>query len=240
MSNIKQIKIGNTPYDLKDETARLGKLDNSNVSTVQTTLTASKAFAINDPFMYEGQLYKADSAIAQGGTIVISGTGQNASPTTIEALINLHSGSGSGGHTILNSSGTAMTARGKLQFSSKVSDDSGNDKTMVYSGSEETITIGHTTGSSGTNKWLTQNNTIDGTVYGYKYVATLTKPIYGAPKIIRVASKGSGTTDASITAWNCLGYVGLDPEYPTTLNLYASSVPSSDINIIVKWEGGSV
>lgn len=132
MSNIKQIKIGNTPYDLKDETARLGKLDNSNVSTVQTTLTASKAFAINDPFMYEGQLYKADSAIAQGGTIVINGTGQNASPTTIEALINLHSGGGSGGHTILNSDGSAMNQRSKLQFNgATVTDDSTNDKTIV-------------------------------------------------------------------------------------------------------------
>ena len=38
----------------------------------------------------------------------------------------------SGGHTILNSSGTAMTARGKLQFSNgSVTDNSANDKTVV-------------------------------------------------------------------------------------------------------------
>lgn len=38
----------------------------------------------------------------------------------------------SGGHTILNSSGTAMTARGKLQFAhGSVTDDSANDKTVV-------------------------------------------------------------------------------------------------------------
>ena len=39
---------------------------------------------------------------------------------------------GSGGHTILNGSGSAMTQRGKLQFDGlNVTDDSGNDKTVV-------------------------------------------------------------------------------------------------------------
>ena len=105
------------------------KFSTGNVSTIQSTLTASKAYNQNDPFIYNGQLYKADSAIAQGGAITI---GTNASATTIEELINLHSSSGSGGHTILNGLGSAMNQRGKLQFSGFiVDDDPVNDKTVV-------------------------------------------------------------------------------------------------------------
>lgn len=136
-----------------------------------------------------------------------------------------------GGHTILNSSGTAMTTEEKLQFSSKVADDNVNGKTIVYSGSEEVVTVPHTS-------WTTQNTTIDGTVYPYKKTITLTKPIYGSPVIDRVATVGGSTTDAQITAFNCLAYVGHDPDYPTTLNLYASSVPAVDFSILVRWEGG--
>ncbi len=43
------------------------------IAYVQTTLTASKAYAIGDQFVYNGLLYKATAAIAQGGTIVING-----------------------------------------------------------------------------------------------------------------------------------------------------------------------
>ena len=62
------------------------KFSTGNVSTVQTTLTATKAYNQNDPFVYNGQLYKADEPIAQGGTITI---GTNASETTIEELLSL-------------------------------------------------------------------------------------------------------------------------------------------------------
>ena len=136
-----------------------------------------------------------------------------------------------GGHIILNASGTTMTTEEELQFSSKVADDNVNGKTIVYSGSEEVVTVPHTS-------WTTQNTTIDGTVYPYKKAITLTKPIYGSPVIDRVATVGGSTTDAQITAFNCLAYVGHDPDYPTTLNLYASSVPSVDFSILVRWEGG--
>ena len=136
-----------------------------------------------------------------------------------------------GGHTILNASGTAMAQEDNLQFTSKVVDASANGKTVVYSGSEEVVTVPHTS-------WTTQNTTIDGTVYPYKKAITLMKPIYGSPVIDRVATVGGSTTDAQITAFNCLAYVGHDPDYPTTLNLYASSVPSVDFSILVRWEGG--
>jgi hypothetical protein len=60
------------------------------------------------------------------------------------------------------------------------------------------------------------------------------------PKIEYVATKGSGSSSAKATAFNCIAYVGHDVDYPTTLKLYATAVPTVDFNILVKWEGGSV
>lgn len=199
------------------------KTDLTNLATVEPTATASKSYSVDDWLILNGQLYKVTAPIPIGGTITI---GTNAEPTTVE-----DGKSSGGGHTILNASGITMTTEEKLQFSSKVVDDNVNGKTIVYSGSEEVVTVLHTS-------WTTQNTTIDGTVYPYKKAITLTKPIYGSPVIDRVATVGGSTTDAQITAFNCLAYVGHDPDYPTTLNLYASSVPAVDFSILVRWEGG--
>jgi hypothetical protein len=43
------------------------------IAYVQTTLTASKAYAVGEQFIYNGFLYEATASIAQGGTIVING-----------------------------------------------------------------------------------------------------------------------------------------------------------------------
>ena len=41
------------------------------IAPIESTLVASKAYAIGDQFVYEGLLYKATAAIASGGSIVI-------------------------------------------------------------------------------------------------------------------------------------------------------------------------
>lgn len=43
------------------------------IAPIQTTLVASKAYAVGEQFIYNGLLYKATAAIAQGGTITING-----------------------------------------------------------------------------------------------------------------------------------------------------------------------
>lgn len=43
------------------------------IAPIETTLTASLAYAIGDQFIYNGLLYKATAAITQGGTITIDG-----------------------------------------------------------------------------------------------------------------------------------------------------------------------
>ena len=41
------------------------------IAPIESTLVASKAYAVGDQFVYEGLLYKATAAIAEGGTITI-------------------------------------------------------------------------------------------------------------------------------------------------------------------------
>jgi hypothetical protein len=43
------------------------------IAPIQTTLVALKAYAVGEQFVYNGLLYKATAAIAQGGTITING-----------------------------------------------------------------------------------------------------------------------------------------------------------------------
>lgn len=79
----------------------------------------------------QGEAGQTGAGVPTGGT-----TGQvlaKASGTDYDTEWITPSG-GSGGHTILNGSGTAMSQRGKLQFDGlDVTDDSGNDKTVVKS-----------------------------------------------------------------------------------------------------------
>lgn len=75
-----------------------------------------------------------------------SQTGQvkpDGSTITIDQDGTIHSAGGSsGGHKILNSSGTEMTQRSKLQFAnSTVTDDSTNDKTIVMPNNILTTTV---------------------------------------------------------------------------------------------------
>jgi hypothetical protein len=50
----------------------------NSIATVETTTTASRAYAVGDYLLYEGQLYKVKRAISRNGTLVIG--------TNIEAI----------------------------------------------------------------------------------------------------------------------------------------------------------
>jgi hypothetical protein len=49
------------------------KADQSLIAPIQTTLIASRSYTIGEQFIYNGLLYKATAAIAQGGAITING-----------------------------------------------------------------------------------------------------------------------------------------------------------------------
>ena len=52
------------------------------IAYVQTSLTASKSYAVGEQFVYNGLLYKATATIAQGGTITIGGNCELADSVT--------------------------------------------------------------------------------------------------------------------------------------------------------------
>ena len=66
MSSINKIKVGGTVYTIADGTEPL-------IAPVQETLVASKAYAVGEQFIYNGNLYKATAPIASGATITING-----------------------------------------------------------------------------------------------------------------------------------------------------------------------
>lgn len=55
------------------ETQVSTKADQSLIAPIQTTLIASKPYTIDEQFVYQGLLYTATAAIAQGSTITING-----------------------------------------------------------------------------------------------------------------------------------------------------------------------
>ena len=52
-------------------------------ASYETTTTASQAYAVGDYLTYDGYLYKVTTAIASGGTIVVSGAGVNVVQTNV-------------------------------------------------------------------------------------------------------------------------------------------------------------
>lgn len=74
--------------DITDGQGNSLKGTNGNLATIETTTTASQTYAIGDYLVYSGQLYKVTTAIASGGTIVVTGSGANVAATTVISAIN--------------------------------------------------------------------------------------------------------------------------------------------------------
>lgn len=73
------------------QTAVSGKANESIIAPVEASLTASRAYAIGEQFIYTGTLYTATAAITAGGTITIGGN-CTASDTVTEQIANVISG----------------------------------------------------------------------------------------------------------------------------------------------------
>ena len=67
------------------QTAVASKANESIIAPVEASLTASRAYAIGEQFIYSGTLYTATAAITAGGTIVINGN-CTASDTVTEQI----------------------------------------------------------------------------------------------------------------------------------------------------------
>lgn len=221
------------------------KLNESNVSLVETTLTASKAYAVNDPFIYNGQLYKANSAIVQGGTIVITGTGQNATPTTIEELISLNSGGVTGvkgnsestyrtGNVNITPANVGAVATSSVKTSYQSSPSSG----QIYDAAYINNLAGCEAVQVTTSGWSSGTTSVAGKSCYYKSI-TLTNAVYGIPEIKLKPANGTPTASEE-EQFNCLDYYGVDSASPNTLKVYAVTKPTSSFYIWVIRNGGRV
>lgn len=83
MSSLETRKVDLTPYSLKTELSTAVNNLLSQIATIESTTTASKAYSVGDLLIYNGTLYKVTSAISSGGTITIS---TNVAIATIEDI----------------------------------------------------------------------------------------------------------------------------------------------------------
>lgn len=62
-----------------------GGASSTSIAPIESSTTASKAYAVGDLLFYNNILYKVTSAISQGGTITISGNNANVTDTDIDS-----------------------------------------------------------------------------------------------------------------------------------------------------------
>ena len=62
-----------------------GGASSTSIAPIESSTTASKAYAVGDLLFYNNILYKVTSAISQGGTVTISGANPNVVETNIDS-----------------------------------------------------------------------------------------------------------------------------------------------------------
>lgn len=72
-------------HDITEFTQKLADTftKQGNIATVESTTTASKAYAVDEYLIYAGVFYKVTTAITSGGTIVTTGAGANVTATNV-------------------------------------------------------------------------------------------------------------------------------------------------------------
>lgn len=84
------VLLGKT-FHLKSGLQSSGTLDPAlkpDIAPVEASATTSQAYAVGSYLYYNSTLYMVTSAIAQGGTIITSGAGQNVTDVTVGSRLN--------------------------------------------------------------------------------------------------------------------------------------------------------
>lgn len=103
------------------------KTDISAIATEENGATASKAYTTGQHFYKDGKFCTAIANIASNAAFTLNTNYVEGTIAQAIEAINV-----SGGHTIVNSSGSSMTARSKLKFANAtVTDDPANDQTVI-------------------------------------------------------------------------------------------------------------
>ena len=142
-----------------------GDVSQSEIAPVESTSTASKAYAVGDLFIYDGKLYRVTTAIASGGTIT---PGTNCTETSVSEVFvrktgdemsgmlttpkltvgNRASGYGSGRYSIVAGTNTVASSDYSYGFGNKAK------ATSTYS-----FATGDTTTASGSASFATGSGT---------------------------------------------------------------------------------
>lgn len=93
LGNVDNTSDANKPVSTAQQTALDAKTDLTNISDVEATTTASKAYTTGEYLIYGGVLYKVTSDIASGGTITTSGVSANVTAVKVTDEMG-HGGSG--------------------------------------------------------------------------------------------------------------------------------------------------
>jgi len=110
MSNVNCINKNSTDYMYEDTAGR------TLIGVEQANLTAVQAYNENDLFWYDDKLYRVTSAIASGGTIVITGGSENAVLTTVSDELKRRQQSFTVGVGLQLTSGTLSNKLGDIQL----------------------------------------------------------------------------------------------------------------------------
>lgn len=99
----------------------------ADIATVETTSTASKAYAVGDYLIYNNQLYRVTSAIASGGTLTV---GTNISATSAGGeLTSIKDALSTKLPTDIVVSGTNVT---KIEYTSSANSGNGSTQYILY------------------------------------------------------------------------------------------------------------
>ncbi len=152
--------VNSTATD-KALTANMGKTLAGNFATVQTSATASKAYAVGEYLVLNGKLYKVTAAIANGGTIAV---GTNVSETTAGAQLKLLNENLT--HRRMPGSYTEQSCYGAVGYITTSQKDAVIDVPMVWNSTMSQISLSSIKVSMrGENGYLGGTNGFDLTPY---------------------------------------------------------------------------
>ena len=196
------------------------KVNKTDIAPVESTSTASQAYAIGEQFYYNGVLYKATAAITSGGTIT---PGTNCSTADSITAQNQTLSQNIGDITQLGTTDKSSTVAAINEVNTAL----GNKASTTDVDNKHKVTI-ETVSTSG---WTTDTTSQSGTTL-YKKSISLNHVYVESPSVDIGTSTGTGLpTSAQQTAYDLLQYVTVDG---TTMYLYASAVPSTTFYIQIE------
>lgn len=236
-------------FHLKSGLQSSGTLDPAlkpDIAPVEASVTTSQAYTVGDYLYYDSVLYMVTSAIAQGGTIITSGTGQNVTDVTVGSrLKTLYSDlADKQPKTLATAQTIGGTSRTTVEAAlGALADSNYLEDSLTSSSAVKALTAKQGKALADKHKvssfevaitgWTSDTSSQSGTTL-YKKSISLSHVYVSSPSVDIGTSSGTGLpTAAQQTDYNLLQYVTVDDTVPC-LYLYASAIPSAMFYIKVE------